>query len=249
MMRAIKLLFLLLLSRVGYSAVAFDAAASTQGIATSYTWAHTCTGSNLVLVVGIATKSGTLDTVTGVTYNSVSLTRAGVTQTAQGATYLYYILSPSTGANNVVVSTGVEADNTVVGSASYTGVTAVGAFVAVTAASTSISTNYTTSVDNAWLASMISNRNTSITWTNDSGGTTRWGPLSQGSGANSMSGIQADQVAAVTAGANTVSFTASSSGTSSLAVLELQPSGAAPTPTPVPSTLPIGSLGLMGVGL
>src|SRR6266581_2606627 len=76
------------------------------GSATSLTWAHTVgTGSNTILVVAVRINSGTA-TVTGVTYNAVSMTQ--LTSKVQGSNtvYLFYILLGSTtsASHNIVAS-------------------------------------------------------------------------------------------------------------------------------------------------
>lgn len=96
-------------------AIAYDATASGSTVfGTSATWSHTCTGSDRVLYV--AASAGV--TITGITYNGVSLTILAGSGT--GAV-LARLVAPATGANNVVVSTGSSEEIAGV-SASYTGV-------------------------------------------------------------------------------------------------------------------------------
>jgi len=74
--------------------------------ASSYTFSHTINGvSNLILLVGVQVESGS-DSVTGITYNGVSMTRAKlqVSVNSDETLYLYYLIAPATGANNVVIS-------------------------------------------------------------------------------------------------------------------------------------------------
>lgn len=97
----------------------------------SATFAHTCTGSDLTLVVGvmIGDSDNTIGkTITGVTYNSVAMTSIGVTRgfsnTGTGIVYMFYLGNPATGANNVVVTfnTSLDAGDRVTSiSSSYTG--------------------------------------------------------------------------------------------------------------------------------
>ncbi len=86
-------------------AVAFDASGgSTVANASSLTYSHTCTGSNLTLYVS-AVSGAASRPVSGITYNSVAMTLVTSTSDANGNQfYLYALISPSTGANNVVVS-------------------------------------------------------------------------------------------------------------------------------------------------
>lgn len=87
------------------ASITFDAATGSTVTGTSLTFSHTASASANLIVVPISTgNSG--DKVTGVTYNGTALARID----AQGATtdrwaYLYYLANPSTGANNVVVTT------------------------------------------------------------------------------------------------------------------------------------------------
>ena len=103
-------------------AIAFDVATdggSTTG--TSLTFSHTCTGSDLVLFVGILSAVGA-DNVTGVTYSGVAMTRVEIRNeaTPNRVNYLYMLVGPATGANNVVISSG--SSQFIAGvAASYTG--------------------------------------------------------------------------------------------------------------------------------
>ncbi len=100
--------------------VAFDAVGpSSAGAggagppASPITWSHTCTGSNLVLFVGIAVgRPNATDaniTIGAVTYNGVAMTLVpnslvhSNNQTA-GYAVLYYLVNPATGAHTVSVS-------------------------------------------------------------------------------------------------------------------------------------------------
>lgn len=87
-------------------AIAFDVASdngSLAGPATSVTWAHTCTGSNRILFACFF--GNTTDTVTGVTYNNVAMTFVNkVSNTADRWIYVYMLVNPASGANNIVAS-------------------------------------------------------------------------------------------------------------------------------------------------
>jgi hypothetical protein len=110
-MRRIAFLFLVLLFTVSAfaTAPAFDAASSlNQTTATSpWSWSHTCTGSDLILLVGVSYWwSSTPNEVTGITYNSVALTRVGgVTNTSSNRSMeLWRLVSPATGSHTISVS-------------------------------------------------------------------------------------------------------------------------------------------------
>jgi hypothetical protein len=77
--------------------------------ATSLTWPHTCTGSNLILWVGVFGDSAS-GTITGVTYNGVSMTQAPTVSPIQVPSdrfiYLFYLIAPATGTHDIVVTAG-----------------------------------------------------------------------------------------------------------------------------------------------
>lgn len=106
-------------------AIARDATASSYagGQSGTVTLSHTCTGSNLMLWVTVYLNGGgTGDNVTGITYAGTSMTRTanGYVNGASTSQFLYYLIAPSTGANNIVVSlSGTHGCGIV--SASYTG--------------------------------------------------------------------------------------------------------------------------------
>lgn len=103
-------------------AIARDATSEGSTTATSLTVAHTCTGSNRLLLVHILTNN-TTDTLTGMTYNGVAMTRLGIHASTPNnfIAYVYGLLAPATGSNNVVVTF---SGSTVIGlqNVSYTGV-------------------------------------------------------------------------------------------------------------------------------
>jgi hypothetical protein len=90
-------------------AIAFDAATdlgSNGGSTNSLTHAHVCTGSNLVLIVNfVGDNIPGNDDITGVTYNGVSMTLIDkVTTLSDRYNYVYILVGPSTGSNNVVIN-------------------------------------------------------------------------------------------------------------------------------------------------
>ncbi len=106
---------------------------SDAGTATTCTWSHTCTGSNLILVVGVYWRSQSDNSVSGVTYNGVAMTSMSTKQRANGsfggayptAVQLWYLAAPATGAHDVVVTISAGCDGPgplfVGNSISYTG--------------------------------------------------------------------------------------------------------------------------------
>ena len=140
------------------SAISFDTSANgTQASGTSLTYSHTNAGN--ILWVGVALESAT-DVLTGVTYNSVSMTQATKEIANSEATYLFYLVAPSQGVNNVVISwTGTLVCRSA--SASYTnavqtgqpdatGIKTVGAVGSSTLAVTTVA-------NNCWMVSFVQN--------------------------------------------------------------------------------------------
>ena len=106
-------------------AIAFDAFSNGVNFTESspLTWSHTCTGSDLLLIVGTI-GGDAADTVSGVTYNSVAMTKIAVKLVPENRYLtLWYLLDPDTGSNTVSVTSspaGAAGRST-----SYTGVSAI----------------------------------------------------------------------------------------------------------------------------
>lgn len=101
-------------------AIAFDAASSatTTGV-TSLTYAHTCTGTDLILVVAAFCNQSF--TISGVTYNGNAMTLATTSINSTDRIGLYYQLGPTTGTHNVVISISGAASGLSGNSESFTG--------------------------------------------------------------------------------------------------------------------------------
>lgn len=145
-------------------AIARDTSTLDETTGTSATFSHTCSGSNRLLLVGVMCSSG--DNVTGVTYNSVSLTQiVKVDSPTPGRfRYIYGLLAPATGSNNVVVSLSGGSTDIVSVASSYTGVDQAQTLTAITdttqsGTATSTTMNMTSTVDNSWGAMMIRSDN------------------------------------------------------------------------------------------
>jgi len=148
-------------------AIAFDAASSRDGATNiSYSWSHTCTGANLILVVGVSivdSGGGGPAAVTGITYNSVALTliRRGLGGSSN-ATEMWRLIAPATGANTIAVTLSqAPVQNSMGGAVSLTGVhqtTPVDASNAATSSAGNASVSVTTVAANAWLVdTMVDN--------------------------------------------------------------------------------------------
>jgi hypothetical protein len=137
-------------------AIAFDAATDGGVVnpGTSLTYAHTCTGSNRILLVfAFGATSG--DTITGATYGGVAMTAvsAAFQLTGDRMVHCWYLVNPASGANNVVVSA---SGSQVIGSfsMSYTGAKQSGqpdaSNTGENPGQTSFSLSVTTIADNCW---------------------------------------------------------------------------------------------------
>lgn len=77
----------------------------SAGVST-FSFSHTCTGSELLLIVDVGIRQGgSTKSVTSVTYNGVALTKLGI---ADNATVVrvsrWYLIAPATGSHSVVVN-------------------------------------------------------------------------------------------------------------------------------------------------
>ena len=89
-------------------AIALDATSNsgnTTGTTTA-TLSHTCSWTDRILFVATINNNATPTTVTEVTYNGIAMTNIGGVLATTGAanTYLWYLINPSTGANNIVAT-------------------------------------------------------------------------------------------------------------------------------------------------
>lgn len=130
---------------------------AVKASASSWTMSHTCTGSDLYLVVGMFLDDTTVDKITGVTYNSVAMTRLSINNPGANRQVLQYgLLGPSTGANNVVVSLS-SANSGDLHAISYTGVGDGGSTGGSdnVSTSTTASSSHTTNAADCWIVSMV----------------------------------------------------------------------------------------------
>ena len=149
-----------------HHSIALDVASNSGGKSSvsSYSWSHTCTGSNLLLVVGDAHWSSTNNrTVTGITYNSDSLTFIRTDENSDIYFFrstLYYRVAPDTGgAYTVAVTLSGTMSNGAGGAVSYTGAKQTGQPDAHNGANAytgkTQSTTVTTVADNSWVAGVL----------------------------------------------------------------------------------------------
>lgn len=105
-------------------AVAVDATSSgTVNNSNSLTIAHTCAGTNRVLVVAVQHRSTVLRLVSGITYAGVAMTQIGtavISTDPYMKSELWALVAPALGTNNIVITLGNFA-NVVAGGVSFTG--------------------------------------------------------------------------------------------------------------------------------
>lgn len=142
-------------------AIAFVNAAdggNNGGSTSSLTFPYTVgSGSNRLLVVPFAGDSGSgADNITSVAYGGVAMTLAkkSVVTSQDRFVYLYYLLNPASGANNVVITAGTN-HFILAGAADYTGVKQSAQPDATTtqvsgASASTLTTSLTTILDNCW---------------------------------------------------------------------------------------------------
>jgi hypothetical protein len=104
-------------------AIAHDSVSSYVTGTTSITWAHTCTGANRLLTVHLGCTGNSSTPLTSGTYNGVALVSSAQTfDNFAGWTRTFYLVNPSEGTNNVVLTTGTGISNGRAISRSWTGV-------------------------------------------------------------------------------------------------------------------------------
>ena len=144
--------------------IAFDAFGSGGNLpGGSFSFSHTCSGSDRILLVYINTNGSNGDKVTGVTYNSVAMTRANNATLASASfrSYIYYLIAPATGANNVTISLNASDHYVRAVSASYTGALQSSQPNDTDAGNaspgTSVSVTSVSTVDKCWMVSGVGN--------------------------------------------------------------------------------------------
>jgi hypothetical protein len=207
---------------------------SAQGVATGFavgprtvTYSHTCTGSNLILVVWVAIWQDTAGTgsVTAITYNGVSLTNAiPSNRSTSMASEMWYLIAPATGANTLSVTVTGATDGIRVASASFTGVLQVSP-LGVTATNPSTAGNPAISItsgtaNSVLVAGLCRFGNTAIT-------ATTWNNL-QRANANSVTMVM-DYLITTTAGSQTATETGSAAQDWIMMAAEFKPATGGPT--------------------
>jgi len=211
--------------------VAFDAVGPSSagvGFTTSPgTWTHVNNGNGIV--VGCTVFTGSSDTVTGVTYGGVALTKIGFVSDTAGGVSFWGLIGPTcpTGSNTVSVAVSDGTNNHNAGSISVSAAGSFGTPVTGQTASntTSLAVTVNGTVADGLIVSVAAHGN-SGTW-GFTGGTVQWSH-------NGTSGSGADNGAGGTiasAGGNqTVTWTNSTSDAWAVVAVEILPAGASGPP-------------------
>ena len=221
-------------------AISFDTStAYDHASSASHSFSHTV-ANNANLLVVCASLQGAV-TITGITYNGVAMTNAGVDLLDDRMT-IWYLASPATGANNVVVSySGADVGDGF--ALSFKGVDTADPDGATTSQNstsnvTSQSKQITTTTDNSWVLDFA--------WINDAAITSLTPDGSQVSRDNQeANGIEeaVSTLATTTAGNYNMGWTWTTSARILQGLIEIKAGavvGGATTPTP--------TLALLGVG-
>lgn len=152
--------------------IQFDAVSNSayQTAQSTYSWAHTCTGVNRYLTVGVSMLSVGGASVNSITYNSVALSLIKAQASAVGAirSELWGLVAPATGSNTIVVTLSASLDSAS-GAVSYTGVEQTTPYEAANSATATnvgaadATVNVTTVADNDWTFDNVATDDTAIT--------------------------------------------------------------------------------------
>jgi hypothetical protein len=166
--------------------IAVDNVSSTNSgsaNASSLTWAHTVSGSNRYLVVGVSINNENSGTVSGVTYNGQALTSLGTATNGTNARVeMWGMLAPPTGTHNVVVTLSTSQRFTA-GAVSFTGVhqtTPLGTLASNTGTSLSASVA-ASSASGEVVVDVVAKKNSDSTLTVGADQTQRWNEVTTNS--------------------------------------------------------------------
>jgi hypothetical protein len=144
-------------------AILFGSITEGNATGTTITQSFTTGGSSTALLVGI--NSRTSDAVTAVTYAGVAMTQISKVAVTNGYLYLYGLLSPANGANNVVIT--LSSSQVVYYAISYyTGVKQSSfpeVFTSKTMTAKPVTTSLTTLSDNSWTVLVAGSNNDGTT--------------------------------------------------------------------------------------
>lgn len=201
----------------------------------SLTWSHTTTtSSNRVLVVATSTESDTsghtAQTVSGITYNSVALTKVRSDYITDNGTELWYLVNPATGANNVVITMTGTVDGLFGAALTFSGVDQTNPIdnnAGTTTTGLSISQSITTNVADAMIVNIMQHYNSSAVLTPDADQTQRFNTPTTGDN-NQAGGTRL----VTTAGSYTTTWTTDINDGMTLSIVSLKPYVASSTTYP-----------------
>lgn len=151
--------------------IAFDAVSNStyQAATSSYSWSHTCTGSNRYLSVDVSLLSAG-QTVTSITYNGVALSFIGAQTTVSsvGRIECWGLVAPSSGTNTITVtlSGAIASAGTAVSYTNVNQTTPTEAFNSAQATNigaADATVTVTTITNNTWIHAAIATNDGSIT--------------------------------------------------------------------------------------
>ena len=210
----------------------FDAVTTNTSTAgrSSASFAHTCTGSNLCLLVFVAYRLNLAEpSISAITYNGVALTlvtsRLVVIGAARFKYETYRLIAPATGSNTLAVTYDSSVDPDAITAISYTGVnqtTPVGASIDATGESATPTVALTTANANSLIvAGAAGQGGDTYPFAPGSGTTERWDAQTSTSTALDI-GVTGGEENAPTAQAYTLDFTMSVSDYWIIAAVEVR---------------------------
>lgn len=149
-----------------YAAIAFDNSTTNHTTASaSATFALTVgAGSDRVLFVGFTANKSSIPAISSVTYAGVSMTASAFSPQALPSdttvqVYLYYLLNPTSGSNNVVITFGSSLDEINSNAVAYSGVGGVEEAAHINGTGTSATVTTVTTADLSWIVGVFRNNN------------------------------------------------------------------------------------------
>lgn len=155
------------------AAIAFDATSQSPSSpgwnagSNTYSWSHTVTGTDTVIVVAVVNYNPSLLTATSVTYDGMSLTLATSTRAALEGNIqdveMWYLAGAPTGTHNITVNLSASATDSFFMADSYTGVSQTSPLDSFAtgrslSAVTSFGLSTNTVAKNAWLVGFVFER-------------------------------------------------------------------------------------------
>lgn len=189
-------------------AIAFDAKSKKGFDASSTTLSHTCTGSNRLLVVAFTIDGS--DTISGTpTYAGVNMTQLVTVAPGNFRIYLYYLIAPATGANNISVTLSGSVDAGIMAT-SYTGVAQTSPVDGTAAGANDNASPFgraiTTAVANSVVVFASADDDDTANARTPVASTNQRHDVLQGAGAGDYGGFMSDRIT-TTAGSYTMTYT------------------------------------------